>query len=387
MYRRHALGTFAGDAARQRVEPGDADVSEQHPERRSGTRGTAPNQNYARELMELHTLGVDGGYTQQDVMEVARCFTGWRTYGNTGDVRAGTFFYDSNRHDNNSKLVLGVPIAAGGGFNDGLNVLRILAAHPSTARFISTKLLRWLLRYDPSPALVADIAGEFTRTGGEHQVDRAAHPALRQRALGAAALQASVPLHRVGAARDECERDVANTLRGTYIDGHGPEAVRLGTARRLPARVRVLGRLAAAALELRLPPGEQQHQRRRGGYRRRCSPGATSATQIADRIDELLFAGEMPAADKAALITYLRPIGQRRCRPRRRSATPSAWRWRRRPSSGTDARSSVAFGRVTRGAHRYGQEHYRTTTATRATSTVSSRAASSCRGRRRRRSR
>ncbi len=63
--------------------------------------------------------------------------------------------------------MLGVPIAAGGGFNDGLNVLNILANHPSCARFISKKLLRWLLNYDPSPALVADIAGEFTRTGGD----------------------------------------------------------------------------------------------------------------------------------------------------------------------------------------------------------------------------
>ena len=88
---------------------------------------TAPNQNYARELMELHTLGVDGGYTQQDVMEVARCFTGWRYNGNTGDARAGTFFYDSTRHDNNAKLVLGNTIPAGGGMNDGILVLRILA--------------------------------------------------------------------------------------------------------------------------------------------------------------------------------------------------------------------------------------------------------------------
>src|SRR5206468_202505 len=87
---------------------------------------SAPNQNYAREVMELHTLGVDGGYTQQDVIEVARCFTGWRNNGNTGDARAGTFFFDANRHDTSSKLVLGVPIAAGGGVNDGYKVLDIL---------------------------------------------------------------------------------------------------------------------------------------------------------------------------------------------------------------------------------------------------------------------
>ena len=121
----NALGTFAQHADRQRDEPGDADLSQQHAERRpAGPRRTRTTR---ASCMELHTLGVDGGYTQQDVVEVARCFTGWRTYVNTGDFRSGTFYYDANRHDNNSKLVLGVPIAAGGGINDGLNVLRILA--------------------------------------------------------------------------------------------------------------------------------------------------------------------------------------------------------------------------------------------------------------------
>ena len=131
-----------------------------------------PNQNYARELLELHTLGVDGGYTQQDVMEVARCFTGWRTTTSNSVVSAGagpgTFYYDAGRHDDRSKLVLGVPIAAGGGINDGFNVLNIVANHPSTARFIAKKMLRWLLTYDPSSALVTDIAGgAYTRTGGD----------------------------------------------------------------------------------------------------------------------------------------------------------------------------------------------------------------------------
>src|SRR5207249_3255954 len=97
---------------------------------------TAPNQNYGREVMELHTLGVDGGYTQQDVIEVARCFTGWRNNGNTSDARGGTFLYDSTRHDNNSKLVLGVPIAGGGGLADGYKVLDILNGHPSTAKHV-----------------------------------------------------------------------------------------------------------------------------------------------------------------------------------------------------------------------------------------------------------
>ena len=229
-----------------------------------GRPGRVPNQNYAREVMELHTLGVDGGYTQQDVVEVARCFTGWRMRGNTGDSRAGTFFYDSTRHDNNSKLVLGVPIAAGGGFNDGLNVLNILANHPSCARFVSTKLLRWLLNYNPSPALVADIAGEFTRTGGDIKalVRRILHydnvlwaPPIFKR-----------PFHYIVSALRVMNANVTslNTVRQTYLAGTGHTPYRVGPARRVSAGVRVLGRLAAPALEFRVPAGEQQRQRRHG---------------------------------------------------------------------------------------------------------------------------
>src|SRR5207248_508013 len=97
------------------------------------------NENYARELMELHTLGVDGGYTQKDVTEVARCFTGWtiaRPRGEQGDPR---FVFRPRLHDRGDKVVLGHRIHDGGE-EEGLEVLHILATHPSTARFIATKL-------------------------------------------------------------------------------------------------------------------------------------------------------------------------------------------------------------------------------------------------------
>jgi len=93
------------------------------------------NENYARELMELHTLGVDGGYSQTDVTEVARAFTGW-TIGNQLSGRG--YFFDQRVHDRGEKLVLGHRIRAGGGESDGEQVLDILASHPATARFIST---------------------------------------------------------------------------------------------------------------------------------------------------------------------------------------------------------------------------------------------------------
>jgi uncharacterized protein (DUF1800 family) len=120
------------------------------------------NENYAREIMELHTLGVDGGYTQKDVQEVARCFTGW-----TVDPQTGEFRFTPRRHDNGPKTVLGHDIPANGGIRDGEMVLDILASHPSTAHFIATELCRRLVADDPPPALVDRIANVFLETDGD----------------------------------------------------------------------------------------------------------------------------------------------------------------------------------------------------------------------------
>ena len=120
------------------------------------------NENYAREIMELHTLGVDGGYTQKDVQEVARCFTGWGI-----DLLTGEFQFHPRAHDNDEKIVLGHRIPAGGGIKDGETVLDILAKHPSTAKFIVTKLCRRLVCDDPPPALVARVSAIFTMSDGD----------------------------------------------------------------------------------------------------------------------------------------------------------------------------------------------------------------------------
>jgi uncharacterized protein (DUF1800 family) len=121
------------------------------------------NENYARELMELHTLGVDGGYTQKDVTEVARAFTGWTI--RNPRVR-GEFVFEPRLHDSREKTVLGHKIH-GGGMRDGEEVLDILAAHPSTARFISTKLARRFVSDAPPAALVDRLAARFTATHGD----------------------------------------------------------------------------------------------------------------------------------------------------------------------------------------------------------------------------
>ena len=121
------------------------------------------NENYARELMELHTLGVDGGYTQGDVVEVARCFTGWTI---DRPQQGGGFVFRSLAHDRGEKRVLGQVIPAGGGRDDGERVIDILARHPATARFIATKLARRFVSDDPPPALVERAAQTFQRTDG-----------------------------------------------------------------------------------------------------------------------------------------------------------------------------------------------------------------------------
>jgi uncharacterized protein (DUF1800 family) len=102
------------------------------------------NENYARELMELHTLGLHGGYSQKDVQEVARCFTGWTVESRFGR-QTGAFRFDETVHDDGPKVVLGHTIPAGMGEKDAEVVLDILSKHPSTARFISSKICRHFL--------------------------------------------------------------------------------------------------------------------------------------------------------------------------------------------------------------------------------------------------
>ncbi len=123
----------------------------------------APNENYARELMELHTLGVDGGYGQQDVMELARCLTGWTV---KEHFWQGDFSFEDELHDGEPKTVLGMALASGGQ-DEAEQVLDLLASHPSTARFISTKLARRFVADDPPQSLVKRAAKTFVQTDGD----------------------------------------------------------------------------------------------------------------------------------------------------------------------------------------------------------------------------
>src|SRR5438309_10037588 len=122
------------------------------------------NENFGRELLELHTVGVDGGYTRQDVIEVARAFTGWTI---EDPERVGRFVFRPELHDAGPKVVLGDSLPAGRGVEDGEAVLTLLAQHPATARFIATKLVRRFVSDTPPAGLVKRAARTFRDSSGD----------------------------------------------------------------------------------------------------------------------------------------------------------------------------------------------------------------------------
>jgi uncharacterized protein (DUF1800 family) len=124
------------------------------------------NENYARELMELHTLGVDGGYKQSDVLALAKIFTGWGFKQAGQKVPDGySFYFNRNRHESSNKIFLNKTIT-GAGIEEGEQALDLLAKHPSTARQISFKLAQYFVADNPPKSLVNKLAKRFTATNG-----------------------------------------------------------------------------------------------------------------------------------------------------------------------------------------------------------------------------
>ncbi len=155
--RRHALGRFRDLIGASAKSPAMLLYLDNASNGQNGI-----NENYARELMELHTLGVDGGYTEADVVDVARSLSGWSINRVTAD-----FLFYPNFHDTGAKRVLGTDIPAGGGIGDGETVLDILAAHPSTGRHLATRLAKRFASDRPPAALVNDVAAAFNGSGGD----------------------------------------------------------------------------------------------------------------------------------------------------------------------------------------------------------------------------
>lgn len=166
--RKHAFGKFKDLLLASAQSP----AMLEYLDNQLNVKGVA-NENYAREIMELHSLGVDGGYTQKDVAELARALTGWgyktprRLAGVLDFSGAGLFEFDPREHDNGAKRILGIDLPANGGINDGLKMIDVLAHHPSTARFIARKLVVRFVADTPPDALVQRAAEAFTKTDGD----------------------------------------------------------------------------------------------------------------------------------------------------------------------------------------------------------------------------
>jgi len=307
--RKHALGNF-GDLLRASAH--STAMLEYLDNTRS--RVGRVNQNYAREIMELHTMGADGGYSQKDVEEVTRCFTGWTMMGR------GDFRFDPTGHDFGEKIVLGqtfeaMPTSAGSlGKQDGDRVINLLLAHPSTAKYVSTKMIQWLLRYDPPEALVQRVAGVFTRTKGD--IRSMVREILQPSNVAAAPLKFKRPFHYIVSAMRATTPAVTSvagyagrqlTLTGQPLfswdtpDGY-PDRIDYWAGNLLP-RWNFSNSLAGATtgeVVVDLTP-----------FKPTETPDA-----IVVAIDTRLFGGEMPAATRARLRAFLvaQPITTTRVR-------------------------------------------------------------------------
>jgi uncharacterized protein (DUF1800 family) len=176
----------------------------------AGVRRPGLNENYGRELLELHTLGVDGGYTQNDVIAVARAFTGWTIY---DPQKFAEFQFNPAVHDRKEKVVLGHTIPPMGGQQDGMQVIDILAHHPSTAKFISRKLAQRFVADDPPQPLVDRMAATFLKTDGDlRAVLQAMFSSPEFSSEGAWQVKLKSPLEMVVSAVRALNADVTDTF-------------------------------------------------------------------------------------------------------------------------------------------------------------------------------
>ena len=169
--RKYAFGKF-GDLLRASAQ---SPAMLEYLDNRLNIKGVA-NENYAREILELHSLGVDGGYSQKDVQELARAFTGW-TYqgikrvnnllGGADYTDVGKFIFDASKHDTGPKKILGVDLPGNGGVDEALKMIDVLAHHPSTAKYLATKLVRRFVSDTPPDALVQRAADTFLKNDGD----------------------------------------------------------------------------------------------------------------------------------------------------------------------------------------------------------------------------
>ena len=267
------------------------------------SRAGAPNQNYAREIMELHTLGVDGGYTQTDVAELSRVLTGWTIAGR------GDFAFNPALHDWGNKTVLGVKIPAGSpalgaaGIKEGEQMLDVLLNHPSTAIFIATKMLRWFLTYDPTQAQIDAVAATYTSTGGN--IKSMIRATLNSAWLRTAPMKLKRPFHLVASALRTSSPVVTNVVNiNAQLTTTGQALFLWDTPDGYPDKVEywagnVMSRWNFAAYYTALAAGEVIVDA--AAYMK----GNTADSTVA-AIDTRLFGGEIDPLLRTSLTAYLK---------------------------------------------------------------------------------
>lgn len=262
-----------------------------------------PNENYAREVMELHTVGVNAGYIQRDVQEMARAMTGW-TVGASGP-NFNLFEFRPEFHDNGPKQIMGLSLPAGGGISDGEQALNYLAAHPATARNIVGKLVAFFVSEDRPQALVDQATARFTITGGD--IKATLRVILKESAIIQATPKVKRPFHMIAEIARKSSATVPATTQLVQIPavmGHQPFTWSTpdGFPQRsdywapgLLSRWNVITLLAGGSYpSIPISP-----------YYMGQAAGAVTTDQVVALWNQKFFGGRMSTADQAQLASYI----------------------------------------------------------------------------------
>ncbi len=262
----------------------------------------APNQNYARELMELHTLGVDNGYTQTDVAELSRVLTGWTIQGR------GNFFFNPAIHDYTTKTVMGVTIPASptttgaAAIAEGEQIIDLLCSHPNTATFISTKLLKWLLTPEPTAQQIATVSGVFRATKGD--IKLVVRAILNSGWVATAPLKFKRPFHYLVSSIRGSNAVVTNTTNmNGQLNALGQPLYQWETPDGFPDRFEFWG----SNLMTRWQFASTVSALRTGQIALDSAPYLAGTTDAAiDLINTNFYGGEMDLTTRTSLLNYLK---------------------------------------------------------------------------------
>ena len=294
--RKNALGRF-GDLVKASAKSGAMLAYLDQTTSRVG----APNQNYARELMELHTLGVNGGYTQNDVAELSRVLTGW------GIAGRGDFAFTPSLHDWGAKTVLGMTIPAGSvsqgqaGMDEGLKILDMLIAHPSTAAFVSTKMIRWLLNSEPTASQIATISSVYKVTGGD--ISAMVRAILNDAWVAASPARYKRPYHLlISSMRAASASVTATAVVNTQLTSMGQSLFNWETPDGYPDSVEYWSGGIAPRWQMATVMSTYKQATITVDHTPFLVGGVAGTI---DQIDQRIFAGEISPSTKTALTTYL----------------------------------------------------------------------------------